>query len=45
MFMDGLLISGSKDKSIIVNDLRERDHVIKVMKNHKGEICTLKAKN
>lgn len=45
MFLDGLLVSGSKDKSIIAHDLRQRDHVINVLKHHKGEICTLKAKN
>jgi hypothetical protein len=36
MFLDGLLVSGSKDKSIMVNDLRQKDHVIKVLKHHKG---------
>ena len=29
MFMDGLLVSGSKDRSILVHDLRQREHVVK----------------
>jgi WD40 repeat protein len=45
MFLDGLLVSGSKDKSILVHDLRQRDHVVKEFTRHKGEVCTLKAKN
>lgn len=38
-------MSGSKDKSIVVHDLREKDHVIREFNNHKGEVCTLKVKN
>ena len=45
MFIDNLLISGSKDKSILVHDLRLQDHVVKTFNKHKGEVCTLKAKN
>ena len=45
MFIDNLLVSGSKDKSILVHDLRLKDHVVKTFTRHKGEICTLKAKN
>ena len=45
MFMDNLLVSGSKDKSILVHDLRLQDHVVKTFTKHKGEVCTLKAKN
>ena len=45
IFMDNLLVSGSKDKSILVNDIRQREHVVKQFTRHRGEICTLKAKN
>jgi cell division cycle 20-like protein 1 (cofactor of APC complex) len=44
-FVDGLLVSGSKDKSILVHDLRLCDNIIRKHTDHKGEICTLKAKN
>ena len=35
-FMDNLLVSGSKDKSIVVNDIRQRDHVVKQFTRHRG---------
>lgn len=44
-FMDSLLITGSKDKSILVNDLREKRFVVRDFQRHKGEVCTLKVKN
>ena len=44
-FLNSLLITGSKDKSILVNDLREKNHVIKEFNQHKGEVCTIKIKD
>jgi WD40 repeat protein len=44
-FVDGLLVSGSKDRTVVIHDLRQREHVIREFTAHKGEICTLKTKN
>ncbi len=44
-FMDNLLVSGSKDRSILVHDLRIFENVIKNYTDHKGEVCSLKRKN
>jgi WD40 repeat protein len=44
-FVDGLLVSGSKDKSILVHDLRSCNNIIREHKDHKGEVCALRAKN
>ena len=44
-FIDDLMISGSKDNSIMVHDLRLERPVIKVFEGHKGQICSLKTKN
>lgn len=38
------MISGSKDKTISVSDLRQKNSLIKTFKSHKGEVCTLKSK-
>lgn len=39
---NNILFTGSKDKSILVNDLRVRDCVVNQYLYHRGEICTLK---
>lgn len=44
-FVDNMLVSGSKDKSILVHDLRLSSTVIKAFNGHNGEVCSLKAKN
>jgi WD40 repeat protein len=44
-FVDDLLVSGSKDRSILVHDLRLFSNQIRSFNDHKGEICTLKTKN
>lgn len=44
-FVDDALVSGSKDKSILVHDLRLSQPVTKAFHSHTGEICSLKAKN
>lgn len=44
-FVDDMLVSGSKDKSILVHDLKSSKTVIKQYNGHLGEICSLKAKN
>jgi WD40 repeat protein len=44
-FVDNMLVSGSKDKSILVHDLRLSSPVIKAFNGHSGEVCSLKAKN
>ena len=36
MFLDNLLVTGSKDKSILVNDIREQHHVVKQFEKHRG---------
>ena len=41
----GLLVTGSKDKCILVHDLREEWSQVRDFGNHNGEICTIKAKN
>ncbi len=44
-FVDNLLVSGSKDKSILVHDLRLSSPTIKAFNDHNGEVCSLKVKN
>lgn len=39
-----MMISGSKDKQIIISDLRLKDSLVKSLSSHKGEICCLKPK-
>ena len=41
----GLLITGSKDQTILSHDLREEFSQVRNFCNHSGEICTIKAKN
>ncbi len=38
------MISGSKDKCINLNDLRIKDSLVKEIKYHNGEVCTIKVK-
>lgn len=40
---NNIMYSGSKDKSILVNDLRIKECVINQLTFHRGEICALKA--
>lgn len=42
---NNILFTGSKDKSILVNDLRIRESVINQYSYHRGEICSLKMEN
>jgi len=42
---NNILITGSKDRSILVNDLRERENVVKTFDNHTGEVLTIKVKS
>ena len=44
-FIGDQLVTGSKDNSILVHDLRERNHIVKGFKKHRGEVVTLKTKN
>lgn len=44
-FVNGILVSGSKDRSIIVHDLRVYNNKIREYKSHTGEVCSLKSKN
>jgi len=37
-----LLASGSRDKRILIRDLRSKNDTIKVYKGHRQEVCGLK---
>lgn len=39
---NSILSSGSKDKSILHRDLRDKDDYFAVLNNHKQEVCGLK---
>ena len=37
-----ILTTGSKDTNIINHDVRDKNHIINILKGHQNEICSLK---